>query len=931
MGVRFRFEHYSDYGNRYRYDIWDSDYAGSVYTDKQLISANISYGSEGDRLAEPLQTSTVEVIIEDDGSSEFILFENDLSTAQENEFKLIIYKYSGATPVIYWAGLIMVDMVSYRNEAPPREFRIVAKDGLNRLSNIEFTKINTTPYVSGGISAPQTFMKIIFDCLSYNETAQFWNGISTPYIRVCQEWFDTAQLLDNTTATKYVGRILECLRIDRDFLFDNEFDDKGQGWHKDEHWRWLNEYGNPHTRLRSSTDHALMARTILRELLQLLNLRITLSNGSWYITQMAQFAASTVTYIEYNYLGAYVGRTTGVSIRQTMETPLANGTFGYFPCIKTVRTTTLPSDILNITTGFNDVTLDKNNPTENETIDLGNIYGGVGSGLRLRIGFYVKGFLNFFEGKTVDVEFELQFVGTDETATDWALKYFRGWSGKPVDAQWTNTTSDVAMFSVKSQTGFVALVNYEAFVYFDTPVIPFDVMYGATLVLNARMFNMSDGVTITGASSYNQKLWIKRTSVQILNDGDDTAQITEFEAVNPDLTIGNSFDLDLGKIRIHDTGIASNKHTIEVDEYVGAGRWYLSGNWDAGHDTDRSLIYTLLREHVALQRKPVKKYTGEFKGVDYSAEKVLNYDSIYWVFHSGRLDFKGDIWDGVWWKINRETLGVQVPTELKNADAIGNKGQVYPIGKWMPPDVTNANYPVANAKLDTAYDTSTPLTSISVFALAKLGLRPSDVLNIVDPVTGHIIDEITIDGETSSGDTSISIQSITPSEPWTEFYEISTNNLELNISEEHRATETLSVGEGYSYSYTKILRATTSGTTATELTLDGAAGSGTTNRIVIDTDTAVTCMLYLTFKKSGTADTGSYIRKCLIYNNGGTVALQGAVQTIGTDEVAVTINAVAVTVSANNTNDCLKVEVTGVAATNINYTCRVDLTVVKNA
>ena len=480
-------------------------------------------------------------------------------------------------------------------------------------------------------------------------------------------------------------------------------------------------------------------------------------------------------------------------------------------------------------------------------------------------------------------------------------------------------------------TGFVSTVEHEAFIYFETPEIPFDVMYGATLEISARMFLMSDGSTITPSSTYDQPLLVKRPRISIIDNASDTAVITEFEAVNPDLTIGNSFDLDLGKIRIHDTGIASNKHTIEVDEYVGAGRWYLSGNWDAGHDTDRSLIYTILREHVAIQRKPVKKYVGEFKGVDYVANKVLSYDSTYWVFHAGSLDFSSDIWNGVWWKINREISSVQLPTELKNADGLGAKGNVYPIGKWMPPDVTNANYPVANAKLDTAYDTSTPLTSISTFALAKLGLRPNDVLGILDPVTGHVIDEITIDDVTAQGDTSITIQSITPSENWGEFYEVTTNNLELSISKEFRATETLSTGEGYSYSCTKILKASTTGTTATELTLDGATGSGTTNRIVIDNNTAVTCMFYLTFKKSGTADTGSYIRKCLIYNNGGTVALQGSVQTIGTDEVAVTINAVTVTISANNTNDCLKVEVNGIAATNINYTCRVDLTVVKYA
>ena len=63
------------------------------------------------------------------------------------------------------------------------------------------------------------------------------------------------------------------------------------------------------------------------------------------------------------------------------------------------------------------------------------------------------------------------------------------------------------------------------------------------------------------------------------------------------------------------------------------------------------------------------------------------------------------------------------------------------------------------------------------------------------------------------------------------------------------------------------------------------------------------------------------IRQALISNNSGTVALDGTVQTIGTDiDSASIVDTISIT--ANNTNDCLSVEVDGIA-TNINWTVNV--------
>lgn len=854
--VRFRNEFYSEQGERYRVDIWDNDYVGSIITTLQCSNLELRLGSEGDALCESVKASEVRYVLQDDGSGDFIAFESDLAQAQENEFKLIIYKYISSAWQLNWAGVIMTDLVEYENKSVPRDFEIIAKDGLNRAANIEFNKLNSSPYISGGVSTPQSFMKIIFDCLSYTETAQFWNGASVPYIRVCTSWTDVSQVLDNSSAAKYQERLLECIRIDRDFMFDHDFDDKGQGWTKDEHWKWLNQWGNPHLRLRSSTDPALKARTILRELLQLLNLRIMLSNGTWYIMQMAKHEDPTITLINYDYTGVYNSRTTSYSLRNTPTSVLSGGRFGYFPSLKTVRASVKPSDILNLTSDFNEITIDEAQTTYTDTIELGDLYGGVGSGLKLDLGFDLKGYNNFgyYTGYQFDCEIEYQFVGTDDSAVDWAFKYTNKWNVAPHNFEWTNTPADVALFSARKQAGSnLSTVFVQDNFQFITTELPFDVIRGAQLIVSLRMYNISDDSTYTtGSGGPNvPKLYFKNPAFKLLNESDTVAQITEFEAVNPNTTISNSFDLDLGKLRIHDTGIISGKNSLEVDEYVGAGRWTKSTNWDADHLTNRSLVYSILRENMAFQAKPTKKYTGEFLAPNYYPNLVLSYDSSYWVYHSGSFNYHNDTWNGVWWRIARDATSVAEPTELKNR-GLGEQGQVNPLGKWIPPDITNANFPVKGATINGGIPVSGgAVTSIGVFALAKLGLRNGDTLQIIDPIYGSVIDTVTVDDVTAQNDTSITVQSFTPTEDIFDFYEVCTNNLELGISEEHRSTSTQSLGEGYSYKYDKILKATTSGNATTELTTNGLTGSGTTNRIVIDADTAVTVLLTITVKRSG--------------------------------------------------------------------------------
>ena len=113
---------------------------------------------------------------------------------------------------------------------------------------------------------------------------------------------------------------------------------------------------------------------------------------------------------------------------------------------------------------------------------------------------------------------------------------------------------------------------------------------------------------------------------------------------------------------------------------------------------------------------------------------------------------------------------------------------------------------------------------------------------------------------------------------------------------------------------------TTTGSTATEATL----GDGST-KLTIPSNQAFLAIIDVVGKQSSSANVFAGTRKALIVNNGGTTALNGAVQTVDTDFNDQAWGGIAVT--ANDGSDYLKIEVTGASATTIYWVIRVKLVI----
>ena len=113
-----------------------------------------------------------------------------------------------------------------------------------------------------------------------------------------------------------------------------------------------------------------------------------------------------------------------------------------------------------------------------------------------------------------------------------------------------------------------------------------------------------------------------------------------------------------------------------------------------------------------------------------------------------------------------------------------------------------------------------------------------------------------------------------------------------------------------------VLRNKTTTNTAVELFM----GADTNVRLTVPSGKVMAMLINITGAKSDGSAVAHYVRQYAIKNVGGTTSEVYAAATIGTDSAAST----SITLSANDTNDALKIEVTGIASETWRWVASVD-------
>lgn len=637
----------------------------------------------------------------------FASFKTALSIAAEDEFKLYIEEYVSGAWVIHWAGCVVSDTVEWDNQSSPRYFTVRAIDGLRRLEKIPFDAIFASPYTT----APQTFLKIIFDCLALNGLAQFWNGSSKHYIRCNIDWYDTQQNLTN------VQRVLENVRA--------------------EAWKMVKKDSDTD---KQYADVAINTLEIISGILKLFGARIIMSDGSYYIMQPRSYeAANVTTFSNYNYLGAYVSMSVSEACKVQVYAPndtahdlhvLAGGQFGYLPALNKVVAKTEPFEyIVPITTGAG---LYLSVPILTySAIKLGTIRGGNGSLASLRFAFATE--WKYYDAPYAD-SWSVKIRITVRAGT-YRIKNRSTGSGY---IKWTQVSADYFEYN----TRFLDVISG-----FSTNEIPFPEETNCEVDVSLYIY---PAPSATHPIHTKWALHVKGIHVGFLIDNKITT-LTEYELINPDTT-ANSIELGIDDLVIQDTGAISTLDTLEVQTTQTSGTWNQSNVWEAGFTTDSSLVASLVMESMSLQRKPPQKYTGGFIG-DYQAWKSVYYDSLYWFLIGARFDANENTWNGAWVTTQQAKTGLTPVLKSLNDPPV----------KYDPKDPdqgqSSSNLLIRESKgvMSDFLEEGDAVTSLSVEALDNDQIKADDTIQVLSPTTGEVLQELVVESDAAIGATTIAI------------------------------------------------------------------------------------------------------------------------------------------------------------------------------
>lgn len=802
MAIRLSQEHWSTVDDvKYKVEVHDNAWLGTVSSfDDNFFE--ITWDNEDDDFLTPIKASSCRYVLFDDDSATFAAFRSTLASAEENRFALVIYKWNGADYDLHWVGVIMTDMVQWRNENSPREFEILAKDGLNRLSTILFNNIDSSPYTT----APQTLIYTITQLLAKNSLAAFHTG---DYIKVSQDWYEVQMSPTNPQ------RNLEFTRL----------------------WGEMFRKEQPDNSDKREDVEPMYCDEVLKGLLRLFSARIIYSEGCYHIQQVSNFTTDTYSEAVYDNTGTYDSLNSGVSIKSSVNGTtfrvLDNGIFGYHAAYRRAKLTA--KGFLDLKGAYIDkVEVNRATTTVTKTLLLGTIIGGVyatgskttssttttfravnagtnGNSIVLpfdgtnTVAFIINAWntanptnqvhITSGAGSTVhgagsitlsggagagdriiEIDFDLNNVTNNKnkasniiTTVDvklicgsYRIKNRAGYTNQGV-CDWSTTAADKWTFT---QAGYNTNTSK---IQIKTPEIPFEEETGCTVEItitlskkNAAAWIDPTDPTIWPTNTWDYYAVLRALRVIAWDDSIDTLADIEVVSDNPTYT-NNSLEFDFGEILIGDNPLVqssvSSKNYLEV--YNSLGTWERSNVWDASFDTDYGLVTTMLMEAIALRKQPVEKYMGAFRG-DYAAWKSIGYDSGRWVLNTVKYNSRDNEWEGSWWKIN-----------YSRADITKSEERLLPPSSVVAPyrntpremEAKNNAPDVINGK-GTGVKPYEPgqgaINAIEVDSLDNNLFKSGDSAQVYHPTSKELLDTFVVDSDTTVSSTSISVTSQTP-------------------------------------------------------------------------------------------------------------------------------------------------------------------------
>lgn len=648
MALRLYSEFQSSTDRLFKIEIHDSNYSGDP--ESFVVASDgftLNYSGETDDIVSPIIGSSCTINAYNTNNA-FDTFINALKSYQESRFTVRIYAeynaiedglvmsyYDTIEPpdgglALYWAGIIMQDLVTVEDTSKPYVFSITATDGIGFLANKEYTGVGNVTlesFLESAVDAIGLDSLYDDDDLLYATCVNIWDS---------QHTYSTST--DVTTLTRFSALVYANKEEDGTYVYSTYLD-------------------------------------ILKEMCIAFGARFYQREGVFYFEQYLERAVTSRTVSAY-YKNGTKAFTSKVSDDITLDgtssggARLAGNQFNFLPALKRVevkynqeRANNLLANRLTFTgaTGRQDLgfVVDDNNGVIQVTGQL--IYQLTHNG----------------NAGTVALEFwrpvwrlELRIEDAANPGTFYYLK--RNWSpsgGQLYGAtSWTTTASYYHIDAGIGKNDATGLYLSNTFSLV-TPPLPVD--GDAELDVNwYQAYDLNNAVQ-TVPTYFDETNQVKEVTATFFNDNGGISAVTVYSATNTDTNINSNLVLDLGELRVSDsTGLQGSFYV-----YNGSA-WVASTQWRRGNSGSyNSLLKLLTSEVLSLHKKPIERYSGTIVG-PYPFGVRYSFDSAFWLPMQGSYNANMDEWSSEWFKVQKDDSNVTIDTPVGSGGGVDFFGRI---------------------------------------------------------------------------------------------------------------------------------------------------------------------------------------------------------------------------------------------------------------
>ena len=647
MGLRLYSEFHSSTDKLFKIEIHDTSFSGTAEAFTVASDGfTLNYSGETDDIVSPIIGSNC-TISAYNNSDAFDTFINALKGYQEERFFIRIYAeaasiedglvmsyYDTELPpdnglVLYWAGVIMQDLVTVEDTHKPYVFSITAVDGIGHLSNKEYTNVNNTTleeFIESAVNAIGVDALYASDDLYYATSVNIWDT---------QHTYNATT--DVTTLTRFSALVYSNKEEDGTVTYSNYLE-------------------------------------VLKELCTAFGARFYQREGVYYFEQYIE-RTDTSRNVSAYYKNGTKAFTSTVSDDVTLDgttgggARLAGNQFNFLPALKKVQVSFNQERSNNLLANR----LTYTGATGRQ--DLGFVVDD-NSGKIQVTGLLIWQLTHNGNAGTVALDFwrpvwqlELRIEDAANPGTFYYLK--RDWSpsgGQLYGAtSWTTTPSyyHVDAGTTRNEASGAYISNTFSLV---TPPLPVD--GDAELDVNYyRVYDAFNNTVKTVPVYFDETNQVKEVTATYFNDNGSVSEITVYSATNTDTNINSNLILDLGELRVSDsTGLQGSFYVYDGSTWVPSTQWR-RGN--SGSYT--SLLKLLTNEVLSLHKKPIERYSGTIVG-PYPFGVRYSFDSAFWLPMQGSYNANMDEWSSEWFKVQKDLSNITTDTPVGSgggADFVG--------------------------------------------------------------------------------------------------------------------------------------------------------------------------------------------------------------------------------------------------------------------